>query len=275
MDDLVAYGGQLGVVGHYYEALAELLVQVEKQAADFVAVVGVEAAGGLVGKYDTRFVDQSACHGHTLPLTARHGRRLVRGPVLETEQAEQFVGACRGLAARGTCEQCREHHVLAGVELGKQLVLLENEAYVTAAERGEALVTQRGHVQVIVAHVTHVGSVERAHDLQQCGFAGAAGSGHGDYAVGRQLQVDALKHLQRTEGFVYVLKAYGIHSLVSLRFINMTSAEDRIAKLTIILQPKTIRHPKLSKNPHPAPTRGYRKRRLLVTSEKAQVATGL
>lgn len=62
-----------------------------------------------------------------------------------------------------------------------------------------------------------VGLIEGAHDLQQGGFAGSAGTDDADYFVGHDVEVDAFEHFEAVEGFAYIAYRYnglygGLHS---------------------------------------------------------------
>ena len=81
---------------------------------------------------------------------------------------------------------------------------LEHEADVLAAEAREFVAAQCQHVVAGYVECACIGAVECAHDLQQGGFARAAGADYADHLAGMNVEVDALEHFERAEGFVYV-----------------------------------------------------------------------
>ena len=69
-DGAVGEGGEAFVVGDDDEGLTETVAKVEEELVEFLLVLGVEAAGGLVGKDDRGVVDEGAGDGDALLLSS-------------------------------------------------------------------------------------------------------------------------------------------------------------------------------------------------------------
>lgn len=67
MDDPVAVGGEILVVGDDYKCGPEFVAQLKEKSVESRAVGRVEAAGRLVGEHHGRSIDQGS--GNSRPLT--------------------------------------------------------------------------------------------------------------------------------------------------------------------------------------------------------------
>ena len=135
VDGAVGERGELFVVGHDDERLAQFVAQAEKEIVQLRLMLRVEAAGGLVGEDHVGLVHQCARHGHALPFAARELCGAVLGAFAKAEIVEQLQGAfLHAAAAEPSGNHGGDHHVFEGGELRHELVELEHEAEVLAAE---------------------------------------------------------------------------------------------------------------------------------------------
>ena len=111
-----------------------------------------------------------------------------------------------GFAFALTPYQRRHHHILQSAELGQQPVKLEDEAYVGVAEGRQTSVAQTHHLLLFVNHGTRIGAVERAGNLQQRGFSGAARPHNGQQLAPVHREAYILEHLQRAVALVYMIQ---------------------------------------------------------------------
>lgn len=183
------------------EGLTQLVAQVEEEPVQFLFVLAVETARGLVGQNHFGLVDECACHGDALFLSSREFSGLVRGPVGQAHDAEQFVGPLFGLGGRGGSDVGRDEDVFQGGELGKQLVKLKDESDVPASECGQFFFFQQAQFGVVVAYASAVRPVEGAHDLQERGFPGSAWPDDADDFSVVDFQIDSFEHLQGAKTF--------------------------------------------------------------------------
>jgi hypothetical protein len=75
-------GGHVGLVRHHQHGDALLGIEPPQQLHDFLAALGVEVAGGLVGQQHGGLGDDGARNGHALLLPAREFGRGVVLPAL-------------------------------------------------------------------------------------------------------------------------------------------------------------------------------------------------
>ena len=204
----VGDGGELLVVGDNDEGLPSLVAQVEEELVQFLLVFRVERAAGFIGQDDRRTVHQGPRHGHTLFFAARELCGLMVGTIFETHELQQFVGPLAGFVLAGACNQCRNHHVLDGRKFGQELMKLKHEANLLIAEVAQPIASQVGDVCSIDADSALVGFVERADDLQQGGFSRAAGAYNAHNLAWLNIEINAFKHFELPERFVYILNVY-------------------------------------------------------------------
>jgi hypothetical protein len=85
---------------HHRDALP---VEILEERHDFHAGVRIERAGGLVGQYQDRIVDEGARDGHPLLLTAGELRGVMVLPLGEADRGQRRAPAAgRVIARRGS-----------------------------------------------------------------------------------------------------------------------------------------------------------------------------
>ena len=159
-------------------------VQTAQELEHGRAVLGVQAAGRLVGQHQLGAVDQRPGQREALLLAAGELVRKVIGDVAQPELVDQPRRAARA-ARRGPGQPRRQQHVLGAAALVDQLELLKDEADVAqpqarqrpSAAAGEALAGDRD--------LAGVGPVEAAEEMQQRRLAAARASQHRDHLVRR------------------------------------------------------------------------------------------
>ena len=95
----------------------------------------------------------------------------------------------------------RNHDVFERGEFGEELVELKDESDMPVAEVGQFATVERQHVGTVDKEAARIGLVECADDLEQRGFACAAGPYDADNFAFFNVEVDALEHLEWAEGF--------------------------------------------------------------------------
>jgi hypothetical protein len=95
----------------------------------------VESRGRLVAHDDARLVDQRAGEGDALLLSSGEFRGQRPGALFQPEPRKQRPGAIQRLLARHLGGEKRHRYVLRGSQSRKQVVLLEDEAEVSAPEK--------------------------------------------------------------------------------------------------------------------------------------------
>jgi hypothetical protein len=134
--DLVGDRHRLGlVVGDIEGRGAAGLLHVADQPAHVVTQAGVEIGQGLVEQQEPRLDDQRAGQRHALLLAAR---QLARQAVLEPDKLHLLEHLAHAALALGLAAFAKEQaiaDVLRHVEMGKQGVVLEDDAEVALAGR--------------------------------------------------------------------------------------------------------------------------------------------
>ena len=157
-----------------------LPVELLQEAQHLPAGVGVQGAGGLVGQDDRGVSRQGPGDGHPLLLAAGQlgGEILLLG-----RQPHPLQGPDRPLpplAGGHPGVQQGQLHVLQHVELGNQVVLLEDEAQHLVADLRLLVVVHGGHVHAPQPVGAGGGYVQTADDVHGGGLArpGGAHDGH-------------------------------------------------------------------------------------------------
>ena len=138
------------VVGHHHHGLPVVVDAAPQQLEHLGAGAGVEVAGRLVGEHHPRPADQRTRHRHPLLLTAGELVGLVGEPVAEAHGRDhRVVPLAVGAAAR---DREGQGDVLGGGERRHQVVGLEHEADLVAAQRGELAVVHPAEVVLADHH---------------------------------------------------------------------------------------------------------------------------
>src|SRR5215467_7164754 len=184
-DDPVGVARGRRVVGDHDDGLAELAHAAAEQVQDLRAGAGVEVAGGLVGEDDFRPADQGPRDGDPLLLPAGQLRRAVPQPRAQAHRVHDRVEP--GPVGGAPRDVQREGDVVRGGECGQQVVGLEDEADVVAAQPGQPALRQRGDLGAADPHLPPVGAVQPRHAVHQRGLAGPGRSHDGGEGAGPDL----------------------------------------------------------------------------------------
>ena len=175
--------GELRVVGDDGDRRA-VAVQVTQQVDDRGSRGGVEVAGGLVGQQEGRGTDDRAGDGDALLLAAGELARPVVGAVCQPDALQRARRARPPLACRDPAVQQARRDVVERAEPLQQEELLEHEADGTAAQRGQAPVTERRQVVPGHPHGARRRPVQRTREVEQRRLAGARRADQRDELAG-------------------------------------------------------------------------------------------
>src|SRR5215469_5231832 len=185
-DNPVGVAGGRRVVGDHDDGLAELAHAAAEQVQDLRAGAGVEVAGGLVGEDDFRPADQGTRDGHPLLLPAGQLRRAV---LQSRAQAHRFHDRVEpGPVGGAPRDVQREGDVVRRGESGQQVIGLEDEADVIAAQPGQPALGQRGDLGAADPRPPAVGAVQPGHAVHERGLTGPGRSHDGGEGPGADLQ---------------------------------------------------------------------------------------
>ena len=168
-----------------------------QQGHDDAGRGGVQAAGGFVGQEDFRAAHNGARHRHALLLAAREGRGQGAVTTLEADGpqnavnllADQGLPLPHGLQHQGDVGENRPRR--------NQAVVLKDDAE-PAPQVGNAFAGYPGQVQAVHQDLALGGRLPQVQELEQGGFAGAAGAGDEHQLVLEYVQGDVVQRIQRS-----------------------------------------------------------------------------
>src|SRR5262245_2651017 len=166
--------GERRVVSHEQQRRAGVAIQVDEQVDDGTAVLGVEAAGRLVGEEDLGLVGERARDRHTLLFTTRELRRIVVGAVAESNLLEKLPPSVH--LPIPPLKLHRDEHILERRERWQQLKRLKDESHFFSPEAGARVFGERPEVLAVEAHDAFGGAVEPSEQAEQGGLARAGRS---------------------------------------------------------------------------------------------------
>ncbi len=187
----VEEGGEGGAVGDGDDHGVGLGCEIEEQLADCSAGFGVEVAGGFVGEEEGGLVHEGTGDGDALALAAGEFGWEVGGAVGEADFLEEVLGAGDVVGGDFGGGEFGEEDILQRRELGEEVVVLENEADVLGAEFCEGGGIEGEGIRFVESESAGRWCVEGAEDVEQGGFAGAAGAEDGEGIAGIESESDA------------------------------------------------------------------------------------
>src|SRR4030095_4013230 len=189
VDDTIEIGGGFGIVGDHHDGLAQILVQATKHFQDDLGILGVQVAGGFIGKKNFRFVDDGAGDGHTLLFTSRHFGGLMREPAFEAEHFGYDVKTVwiEAIAVNVLCDR----DVAPGGECREEIETLKDESDFASAELGALGIAQFGQIVTVHQDFSSRSLCQAANDIQKGRLAAAGGAHHRNRFSGLDLKIDA------------------------------------------------------------------------------------
>ena len=178
-DDALGLDGDGVVVGDEDHGVP-LGVEFLEEGQHLPAGTGVQSAGGLVGQDHGGVAGQGPGDGHTLLLTAGELAGQVLALFGQPNPLQGADGPLMPLLGAHTGVEKGQLHILLDVELGNQIVLLEDEAQHLIADLGLLVVVHGGYVHASQVVGAGGGDVQTADDVHGGGFAGAGGAHDGD-----------------------------------------------------------------------------------------------
>ncbi len=164
-------------------------------------VLAVESRRGLVGEDHGGRRDDRAGHRNALLLSAAHVLGIGLELVSEAHLLQRALRLDLGLGALQPAHVERDPHVLLGRQRREQVVGLEHEADVAAAQVGEFFGVEPFRAVAGDGELARARRHDAAEDRQQRGLAAAGGAHQQRQLAGVELQVDALQraHLDGPE----------------------------------------------------------------------------
>ena len=189
VEDAMAVGGGLGIVGDHHDGLAEVFVERGKQIENRLGALGIEVSGGLIGEDDFGFADNGPCDRDPLLFAARHFRWLVLQTPADSEKIGDNFEAVRIESV--SANVLGEDDVVVGVERGQKVEALKNEADFVAAQHRAGCVGHSGEIVAIEKDFPARGLGQATNHVEHCGFSATGGAHDGNKLAGKNLDVDA------------------------------------------------------------------------------------
>ena len=207
-------------VRHHYDGRA-LGIQFPQQVHHFLAVLGVQVAGGLIGENQLRPGHYGTGDGNALLLTAGELLRKMLGTVADGHALHDIRDLGLALGGRYVQIPKRQLNVLIHIEFVDQVEALEHEADVAFAELGTLFLLEAADLGAEEFIGTTGGIVQQAQNVQQRGLAAARRPHDGHELAVFDFKRDAIQRrgldLFRAEdlGEVgYLNHIYGIYTFV-------------------------------------------------------------
>ncbi len=138
-------------------------------------------------------VTSGACDGDALLLPARELAGQVALAALEADLGHDLAGQGAALGGRHAAVDQRQLDVLARAGAGHQVVALEHEAEVVAAQQRQLIAGQVGGVDAAEQVVPAARRVEAADDVEAGRLARAAGPHQGDELAGFDAEINVIE----------------------------------------------------------------------------------
>jgi hypothetical protein len=202
------------VVGDHQDRRAAVVRHLSEQLHHASAAHAVERGGRLVRQDQRRLVRQGSGDGHALLLAAAEHLGVRVLPARDVQVLEQLTSALSAVAL--ATELARDLHVLPRREERREVRLLEHEAEVTPAQRGQ--VRERNAVLHDEAppeiHLPRVGGRDEAQGLDERGLARPAGPEQRGHRPAGDRQADVVQRLHggraRPVGLAQLHRADGV-----------------------------------------------------------------
>src|SRR5580765_6464128 len=169
------------LVRHEHDGHA-LAVELLEEGHDLDAGVRVERAGRLVGEDDQRLGDERARDRHALLLPARELGRMVARPLGKADALEHPHGTLEALFLRHAGVEQGQLDILHRLRARQQVEVLEHEADVPVAHRGELARVHLRDRAAVEAVFAAGGAVEAADQVHEGGLA-RPGRAHDRYEL--------------------------------------------------------------------------------------------
>ena len=167
-------------------------VQFAEQVHHGLAVPGVEIPRRFVREHELRLMDERAHDGDALLLAAAQPIGKAVGAIAQADTFQQRTGQRRRGLPSGELE--REQDVLRRRQCRDQVVELEDESDVVAAEERARMLVELGDVHAADPDGARVGLIQASQQVEQRGLAGAARAQQRDEFALRHGRARARQH---------------------------------------------------------------------------------
>ena len=173
VQDALPKARSFGIVSDHEHGLAQFTVGALQHFQDGAGILGVEVAGGFVGKDDGRLIDQGTGERDALLLTAAEFIGAMVEALVDAEQLGD-VAEVLGVADGGVAGNVKsDADVVTRGERGQEIEFLKDETDLLATEVGTLGVCGMGKVGAIDQHASGVCLCQASEDVEESGLAAA------------------------------------------------------------------------------------------------------
>ena len=182
-DDAIRMACHRHVVGHQNDGVA-LGVQLLEDGHHLFAALAVESAGGFVRQDHLAAVGERPGNTDPLLLTAGELAGSVVAAILQSQAGQQGAGSGLAIKAGSAGIDGGDLHVGGRVQMGQQVIALEDEAEVVAAQPCQGEGIQGRGILAAKQILAAARAIEAAQQVHQGRFAGAGGADDGHHLPG-------------------------------------------------------------------------------------------
>ena len=190
LDDLIHIFTHAQVVGDHDPGLVLFVDQIGEDLDDLVGPFGVQAGGGFIGQDHAGVVDQGAGDGDPLLLAAGKLAWQVVQAVFQAQTGQQVRGALTAVATILLVQAQHQLDIFEGAQIGHQVVGLEGEADLLAAEAGALDIVHLAQVLPVDQQLPFGGGQQTRQHGQHGGLPGAAGTDQADKLAGLDMSME-------------------------------------------------------------------------------------
>jgi acyl-CoA thioesterase-1 len=178
-------------VCHQHQSGPLALVERNQQIQYVRSVDAIEVPGGLVGHQNGRLRHERPGQRHALLLAAGELHRIVIQAIAQANAFKQRASAGDSGGDFAARKLVRQQDVFFGGQGGEQLVTLEHESDLAAADQRQPVFLQARNIDAVYDDGPRSSRVETGEQTEQRALSTSGGTHDGDELAGRNIEVDA------------------------------------------------------------------------------------
>ena len=184
------------VMGDEDKRRAALRREVEQKISHMLAGLGIEIAGGLIGKHNRRIAGERARDGDALLLPARELTGKMVQAIAEPHIVKRRAGKLCRIINAGDFERCSD--IVEGRQRRQQVKGLKDQCGAAPPQFRELVFIARGNILTQQANAPRCGAFKAGRDGNHRRFAGARRADNRDGLPGTDGKINAAQDLNGT-----------------------------------------------------------------------------